>query len=67
MPGLDILWAGVTVGRGGGVEGQVPGASWCGREELRQSWGVCLLSGRGGFGVGNPGHGAPHNTSLPAT
>lgn len=67
MPGLDILWAGVTVGRGGEVEGQVPGASWCGREELRQSRGICLLSGRGGFGVGNPGHGAPHNSSLPAT
>lgn len=35
MPGLDILRARVTVGRGGEVEGQVLGATWCGQEELK--------------------------------
>lgn len=38
MPGLDILWAGVTAGRGrGGVEGEVARGKLVWQEKLKQS------------------------------
>lgn len=53
MPGLDILWAGVTVGRRRGGGGGCPREVGVAGEVEAIQCPICLLSRRGGCSAGD--------------